>query len=167
VCVPVHTVSMAMADGPPLHLHLHDGIQMSRFGARWEGRRDRRARHQLQLQLAKGLARLANANGWQQCSTSLGKERKGCGVVWCGGETGLCFIWLASSACASVPCLPPSEQAEVSRLGALSTLGNSSEDPCLPDRVIPCPSCASCSCGRRSCSWLGNVRQANERHIYL
>lgn len=56
------------------------GIQMSRFGARWEGRRDRRARHQLQLQACNWpkdwRRRLANANGWQQCSTSLGKERK-------------------------------------------------------------------------------------------
>lgn len=69
-----------------------------------------------------------------------GNERKEKAVVWCGvvwrGDGPL--LHLAGLLCVCVrplPCLPPSEQAEVSRPGALSTLGNSREDPCLPDRV--------------------------------
>lgn len=100
------------------------GIQMSRFGARWEGRRDRRARHQLQLQLAKG-------NGWQQHLFGKGKKRLWCGVA--GRRAFASFGW---------PPLRPSPPLPATirtgrgfTPGALPTLGNSTEDPCLPDRV--------------------------------
>lgn len=117
MCVPVHTVSMAMADGPPLHLHhlhLHDGdsdVSLWREMGGTERPPGPPPTAAASLQLAKGLAPAASKCKCLAAVQHLfgkGKEMKGkkrlwCGVVWCGGETGLCFIWLASSACASVP----------------------------------------------------------------
>lgn len=142
---------MAMADGPPLHLHhhhlrLHDGdsdVSLWREMGGTERPPGPPPTAAASLQLAKGLAPAASKCKWLAAVQHLfgkGKEMKGkkrlwCGVVWRGDGPLLHLAGLLCVCVRPLPCLPPSEQAEVSRPGALSTLGNSREDPCLPDRV--------------------------------
>lgn len=142
MCVPVHTVSMAMADGPPLHLHLHDGdsdVSLWREMGGTERPPGPPPTATASLQLAKGLAPAASKCKWLAAVQHLfgkGKEMKGKKRLWCGVAGRRAFASFGWPPLRPSPPLPATiRTGRGFTPGALPTLGNSTEDPCLPDRV--------------------------------